>query len=118
MDLKADLRAQIIATLPHDPTDAKALTELGAMTLFDLLLRYHNWLARLVRPVPRSVHLSREFRANPRKTAHSVAIADICDAIQTGRDLAPRLSKLIRHGYVGGRETSWPDVDMAIDSSY
>lgn len=111
MNLKADLRAQIITQLPHNRSDPTVMAELSGMSLPELLIRYYNWLHRFVRPVPRSVHYSREFSSNALKSAHAAALAEIVDAIQKGRDLTPRLSKGIRHGYVAGSTSASSDKD-------
>lgn len=115
MDLRADLRAQILARLPHDRGDAATVAELSDMSLPNLLIRYHNWLHRLVKPVPRSVHYSREFTASLPTSPHSAAITDIADAIQKGRDLAPRLSKGIRYGYLAGSTSASADKDPMLN---
>lgn len=115
MNLKADLLAQIITQLPHNRSDPTVVAELSGMSLPDLLIRYHNWLHRFVRPVPRSVHYSREFSSNALKSPHAPALADIADAIQKGRDLTPRLSKGIRHGYVVGSTSASSDKDLMLN---
>jgi hypothetical protein len=115
MDLNANLRACVLAELPHDKGNATTVAELMTMSLPNLLIRYFNWLHRLVRPIPRSIHYSREFSANSLRTAHATALADIADAIQQGRDLKPRLSKGIRHGYVAGSNSASPDKDPMLN---
>lgn len=115
MNLQADIRAHILANLPHDVADAVVVAELAVLPLARLLIAYHNWLSRLVRAVPRSVHLSREFAANPKRKTHAAGIADAFGAIQQGRDLTPRLSKLIRHGYVGQSKSTSRDKDLMLN---
>lgn len=115
MDLRADVQTQIMAQLPFDRTDNSVVAELASLSLSDLLIRYNNWLHRLIQPVPRSVHYSREFTANPIRATHQSALDAIARDIQTGADLTPRLSKGIRHGYVANSSSETPDKDLMLN---
>jgi hypothetical protein len=60
-DLEEAIRAHILNALGPDPSG-----ELSRMPLADLMLTYGNWRARHISPQPRTVHVSREFEANPK----------------------------------------------------
>jgi hypothetical protein len=85
------------------------------MPIESLLVAYHNWLCRLIRPVPRSIHLSREFSTSPQRAKYAAALADIFDAIATGKDLTHRLSKLVRFGIVANSTSATKDKDLMLN---
>lgn len=116
MDLEASVRAAIIGRLPHDRGDSATIAELSALSMSALAIRYFNWHMRLVQPIPRSVHHSREFSANSGgRSLHSAALGDILTSIERGTDLTPRLSKGIEEGYVAGSASSSPDKDLLLN---
>lgn len=115
MDLKADIRRHVMATLPHDPSDTDATSELASMDIGRLLVTYHNWLSRLIRPVARSVHLSKAYQANPMRAQFSAPLRDILSSLERGRDLTPRLSKDVALGYVAGSRSTSRDKDLLLN---
>lgn len=115
MDLKNDLRQFILGTLPYDKNDSLVVAELQAKPIDSLLVVYHNWLSRLVRPTKRSVHLSSEFTRNPPKTNHKAGLAAALSDIELGCDLSPRLSKLVVNGYVANSSSKTKDKDLMLN---
>jgi len=57
-----------------------------------IVIGFLNWQKRKVRPVPRKVHLSREFQCPPE---FERPMADIQKIIEDGQDITPYLSKKI-----------------------
>lgn len=115
MDLKADLRAHILSILPHDRADSAVVSDLASKPIDTLLVIYHNWLSRLVRPAKRSVHLSREFASNPLRTKHSAGLNDTLAAVENGIDLTSRLSKLVINGYIANSSSKTKDKDLMLN---
>ena len=115
MDLKNDLRRFILANLPDDENDSRVVAELQAKPIASLLVVYHNWLSRLVRPTKRSVHLSREFSQNPLRTTHAAGLAATFSDIERGRELSPRLSKLVVNGYAANSSSKTKDKDLMLN---
>lgn len=115
MDLKSDVRRLILSSLPHDKNDPQIVAELQAKPIATLLVIYHNWLSRLLRPTQRSVHLSREFLQNPMRATHAAGLAATLSDIEYGRDLSPRLSKLVVNGYSANSSSQTKDKDLMLN---
>ena len=116
VDLKNDLRRQILQNLPHDRNDARLVGELNAAGIGKLAVIYLNWLSRLVRPVPRRVLKSTQLMANPLAQTFSTALSAIETAIQEGHDLTPHLSKAVAtFGYVSGSNSTSRDKDLMLN---
>jgi hypothetical protein len=97
MDFLADLRSQILATLPHKPVSRPALDQ---MTTPEMLVTYLNWRSRFIRSQPRRVHRSNALIANPEYRAHVADLTVLESKIAVGQDLTPHLSTRVEHGYV------------------
>lgn len=76
-------------------------------TLVNLMIDYRVWRSRFVQPLPRRVHLSREFRKSSKRQTHAVALAMIEANIASGEDLNAHLSTRVSHP-VGGDPTKPP----------
>jgi hypothetical protein len=114
--LQSDLRRLIIQNLPHDRSDARLVAQLCALKTSELAIVYHNWLSRLVRPVPRRVLKSMQLLTNTLSHTFSTALADIEAAIENGDDLTPRLSKAVAtYGYVAGSGSGTRDKDLMLN---
>jgi hypothetical protein len=98
-DFERDLRKQVLAEWPHQP---QVRAELEAMDTHRLLVVYFNWFERLVPARPRRVHLSPELtEADHLRGPRGGGIRSALNEIERGDNLLPRLSKDVRHGYVG-----------------
>ena len=64
-----------------------------SLDLQSLLVAVMNWRARLISPRPRTVHLSQAIQHQPALRTHQHVLREICQALEAGRSLAPRLSK-------------------------
>lgn len=98
-DLEDDVRSEVLRYLPYDKSDPKVAAELAAMNTSNLLIRFFNWHARLVAPVPRTVHRSAELVANPLAQKFAVELASIISKLERGENVKAHLSKGIAVGY-------------------
>lgn len=93
MNLIESVRQWVLSNLPYDKSDTALATYLNGLDAHGLLVRYHNWMSRLIYPTPRRVHQSATFIAAAAKSPHKAAIEHIVDDIENGRDLRKYLSK-------------------------
>lgn len=98
MDLIADLRSEILATLPHRPVDRAALE---AMDTGELLIVYWNWMSRGPPRQHYNVHRSKELNANPLASAgrYGTALQHIIHLLESGSAVTPHLSRGITIGF-------------------
>src|ERR1019366_10197639 len=83
----------VLQNLPYDRGDASLVAYLNGLDAHDLLVVYHNWMSRLVKPQPRTVHKSKAFQQNPLTTQRASDLAQIIGDIEQGRDLKKYLSR-------------------------
>jgi hypothetical protein len=87
------------------------------------LIDYVNWRSRYVGERPRTVTVESAAKADPRCSAHSVAIGAFIDKVRRGDDLTPHLSiKPHTRGYApaagapgAGIEDRWSDKDFLLN---
>lgn len=98
MDFLEDIRKFVLSRLP---CQASARGDLEAMGARELLVIYHNWLERLITPVPRKVHQSQALSANPLLSTpqYGPAVEHIIHKLERGEDVTPHLSRNIIYGY-------------------
>jgi hypothetical protein len=100
LDLWADVRASVLQTLPFDRSDPKIAQALADMPVPELVVRFYNWLGRLIHPHSRNIHRSQEFISSGTLKERSEDIEILLTKIANGTDLGPSLSKYIKIGYV------------------
>src|SRR5579883_318247 len=96
IDLKESVRQWLINNLPYDRNDQALCAELQEKDARELLIVYHNWMSRHVRPVPRTVRKSQAFTSNPIVQQRASDLAVIIQDIEQGRDLTRYLSRGIK----------------------
>jgi hypothetical protein len=95
MALSESARQWVLRELPYDRGDPILVTYLAGCNAHRLLVIYHNWASRLVKPRPRVVHKSRAFQGNPLATQRASDLAQIIADIEQGRDLKKNLSRAV-----------------------
>ena len=98
--LQRSVQQLVLDHLPYDRTDTAVVAALQSMSPNDLLIRWFNWVRRLVPQAPRQVLQSREFRANPLVGERQSDIQALIADIEAGADLTKYLSRGIEHGFV------------------
>jgi len=109
------VRTWILQNLPYDQGDASLTSYLNGLDARELLIRYHNWSSRFIRPRPRTVLKSAEFSRNPITLQRAHDLGFLVDDIEQGRDLMKYLSKDVVRNVVrapGGRR---PDLDLMLN---
>ncbi len=110
-----DARAEVLTGLPHDRNNPALVAELNALPLPQLLLVYLNWRRRLIRPVPRHVHVSQELQARRLTGRRARVVAEILRALKNGGDLTHRLSEsIVRDGYSHRSSSKTRDKDWLL----
>ena len=74
----------------HEQQTRCALNNLDA---HGLLIVYHNWISRLIKPQPRRVHKSKAFQQNPIVATRASDFALILNDIENGNDVRKYLSR-------------------------
>jgi len=92
IDLKAAIRKWAIDTLPYDHSDADIAAEFKRKGATELLIIYHNWMSRHIFAMPRKVHISAAYEANPTTTQRKTDLDALIEKIEKGNDLTPHLS--------------------------
>ena len=90
---------------------------LAGLDAHGLLVVYHNWISRLVKPQPRAVHKSKAFQRNLLATQRANDLAQIIADIEHGRDLKKYLSRDIDRAPAkapGARHR--PDLDLMLNN--
>ena len=87
MSLVESTRQWVLTNLPYDRGDAARVAHLAGLDAHGLLVVYHNWISRLVKPQPRAVHKSKAFQRNPMAAKRANDLAQIIADIEHGRDL-------------------------------
>ncbi|HWY82418.1 MAG TPA: hypothetical protein VNY10_10890, partial [Roseiarcus sp.] len=117
MSLVESTRQWVLTNLPYDHNDAALVAHLAGLDAHGLLVVYHNWISRLVKPQPRAVHKSKAFQRNPLATQRANDLAQIIADIELGRDLKKYLSRDIDRAPAkapGARRR--PDLDLMLNS--
>ncbi|RRO01790.1 hypothetical protein [Pectobacterium aquaticum] len=96
IDLKAVIRKWVIDTLPYDHNDSDLVAELNGKSDHDLLVVIHNWMSRHVFAVPRKVHVSTAYMANPLATQRKADLDALICKIEKGDELKPHLSTRVK----------------------
>jgi hypothetical protein len=96
VNLKESVRQWVLRELPYDRADADLVAHLNSLDAHGLLVVYHNWMSRLIKPQPRQVRKSNAFRQNPLTAARANELAQIIDDIESGRDLRKYLSRGVK----------------------
>jgi hypothetical protein len=98
MNLVADLRAEILRTLPHRPAHR---SDLEAMETSGLLVVYWNWMNRGPPRYRYRVHRSDALGANPlaHTEPYGSSLEHIVALLETGAAVTPHLSRDIKIGF-------------------
>ena len=98
--IEQSVRQLVLDELPYDHSDPALVSTLKSMSARDLLIRWFNWVHRLVPQAPRQVLQSEEFRANPFVWERQSDIQALIADIEAGADLTKYLSRGVEHGFV------------------
>ncbi len=93
MSLVESTREWVLTNLPYDRGDAALVAYLAGLDAHGLLVVYHTWISRLVKPQPRAVHKSMAFQRNLLATQRASDLAQIIADIEHGRNLKKYLSR-------------------------
>ena len=100
VDFERDLRNIILRGIASDGILSKAIAR---MEITDLLAKWFEMLERVVEPVPRTVHMSREIKISLSKLGKSRKeqeakgmVSELQRRFELGKDVTPWLSKKIR----------------------
>lgn len=97
MNLREDIRTEVLAYLPYDKNDSTLDGELKAMDAGKLLSIYMGWRARIIHPHRRKVNISKELLAGPVLTSRQRNFAIFRAKIENGDQLWPHLSRKIEN---------------------
>ena len=112
LGLLESARRWVLANLPYNRRDQNLVSYLSGLNATELLIAYHNWSSRLVRPQPRTVHRSAALQSNSLVTTQRAAdLALLIDDIEKGRDLKKYLSRGVERSPVKVPGGSRPDID-------
>ncbi len=117
MSLVESVRQWVLTNLPYDRGDPALVAYLAGLDAHGLLVVYHNWISRLVKPQPRAVHKSTAFQMNLLATQRANDLAQIIADIEQGRDLKKYLSRDIDRAPAkapGARRR--PDLDLLLNN--
>jgi hypothetical protein len=98
IDFEGDIRQEILKWLPFDKSDQDLAGEIAAASTTDLLVRFYNWLGRLIHPHPREVFLSMDYRHRQMPAREQALLEKLRDKIELGGDLSAHLSRGVIHG--------------------
>jgi hypothetical protein len=116
VSLKESARQWVLQNLPYDRSDAALVVDLKGLDAHGLLVVYHNWMNRLVKPQPRTVHMSKAFQQNPLIVQRASDLAQIIDDIEQGRDLTKYLSRQIVRAVVHALgQPPRPNLDLMLN---
>jgi hypothetical protein len=102
-DLIQDVRNEVLKWLPYDRSDPNVVTAINNLSDHELLVRFFNWLQRLVHPHPRTVFKSREFSSqlyNSINDEQNIDLSNLIQKIESGEEITPHLSKRILSGFI------------------
>lgn len=92
IDLSDAIKKWAIDCLPYDRNDPTLCAELASKDVRELLIIYHNWMARHVYPTPRQILKSKAYNANPIVAQRKDDLDALISKIEAGIDLRPHLS--------------------------
>lgn len=115
MNLKQSARQWVLQNLPYDLSDASLVAHLNGLDAHALLVAYHNWMNRLVKPQARAVHKSRAFQQNPLMTQRASDLTQIVADIEAGRDLTKYLGRNIARAVVRQPGSPRADLDLMLN---
>lgn len=116
MNLKESVRQWALQNLPYDRGDVSLVAWLNGHDAHGLLVVYHNWMNRRVKPQPRVVRRSKAFQQNPLTTQRASDLAQIIADIEQGRDLTKYLSRQIVRAVVQvPGQPPRPDLDWMLN---
>lgn len=117
-DFRSDLR-RIFASILTTNADADARQDIQNMNEIALVVCYLNWRKRIIDKKPRRLIESREFDVTKRNPAYADRVGKLLAKIQNGSDLAPHLSKRIKHVYTRPQTPRQlgkrPDLDLLLN---
>jgi hypothetical protein len=102
MDLELDIRNEIMKWLPHDRNNQRLVAELDSLAFDELVIRFFNWLNRLIHPHPRQVFRSQDYIFRYLPPREQVYLEKLIEKIEIGDYLASHLSRGISNGFVEG----------------
>lgn len=116
LNFEADLRSIILSCL--QVPDARGQAALARATTDVLLIKFLNWLNRLIHPHPRRVFKSRELMASHTYSVNGADIGRLLGKMAVGLDVEPHLSERTLVGYqeaTPGRITGRKDLDLLLN---
>jgi hypothetical protein len=99
MKLAESVRKLVLKNLPYRENDPGVIAALNRMGPGNLLTLYLNWRDRLIPTGPRRVLRSAVFNQNSVVSQRALAISQIIDDIEHGRDLTKYLSRHVKIGF-------------------
>jgi hypothetical protein len=116
LNLTESARQWVLKNLPYDRQDAALGVYLQGLDAHGLLVVFHNWAHRLIKPQPRQVHQSMAYRQNPRTAECASDLARIIADIEQGRDLTKYLSRDIERAPAKAPGACRrPDLDLLLN---
>jgi hypothetical protein len=118
-----ELQRSIAQAIPCDPEGVR--TDLEAMALPSLLIRYIGWQDRFIPPRPRKVVTWPGFLQHGKAHESLQAVLKLAERISRGEDLKPFLSNKVQlYGYVRPKKgkdgktrgVEWRDKDYALNA--
>ena len=117
-----EFRRWLVQEIPCEPQSVR--TDLEALSLSSLAIKYMNWRDRFVPTRARNVTTWDGFLRDPRRLAFRPTIDALAQRITSGQDLTPFLStEIVKCGYVRPktrkdgkrRGIEWDDKDYALN---
>jgi hypothetical protein len=117
VSLVESTRQWVLTNLPYDRGDPALVAYLAGLDAHWLLVVYHNWISRLVKPQPRAVYKSKAFEKNPLVPQRANDLAQIIADIEHGRDLKKYLSRdIVRAPAKVPGALQRPDLDPLLNN--
>jgi hypothetical protein len=115
LNLLESVRQWVLANLPYDRGDAALVAYLNGLDAGRLLIAYHNWANRFIKPQPRTVHKSKAFERNPIAAQRATDLALLVADIEAGRDLTKYLSREVVRTPARVPGGPRPDLDLMLN---
>ena len=93
MNLKESIRQWVLNELPYNRSNTELVNQLNQKDARGLLVIYHNWISRQIKPQPRRVLKSKAFLANPLAADRHEQFTQIINDIECGHNLRKYLSR-------------------------
>ena len=117
--IQESVRQWVIGALPYNRTNPAAVAHLCRLCAHQLLVLYHNWMNRAVRPLPRQVRRSKAFLQNPIVSQRAADLARVAADIECGNNLRKYLSRDIKVAFTpalaGPRSRVRKDLDLMLN---